>query len=181
MRTPSASLLVIQHWEEKLKEQMAGVPTQRDLIVWRYGSNPYIKPHKVQRAMEWVGITPEHRYELGANWLTTELLYRKRPWVPGGQWADCEPAKCLYGKEGQEHPGLLGRIEGGDPTPILSTGGLGPVLVASIHNIDVLEQVQQRLRKMIKGLQYLSREERMTAEAVHPGEEKALGWSYHYT
>lgn len=83
MRTPSASLLVMQHWEEKLKQQMAVVPTQRDLSVWRYGSNPYIKPQKVQRAMEWEGITPEHHYELGANWLTTELLYRKR--VPGGQ------------------------------------------------------------------------------------------------
>jgi len=43
-------------------------------------------------------------------------------------------------------------------------------------DMDVLEQVQRRATKMIRGLEYLSYEDTLEGVgAVQPGEEKALG------
>ncbi|PKU46926.1 hypothetical protein llap_2761 [Limosa lapponica baueri] len=49
------------------------------------------------------------------------------------------------------------------------------------HNrdVDLLKQVQRKDRKMIRGLEHLSYEDRLRAGVVQPGEEKALGRPYH--
>jgi len=44
--------------------------------------------------------------------------------------------------------------------------------------MDLLEWVQGRAAKMIRGMEYLSYEERMRVGVVQPGEEKALGRPY---
>jgi len=41
--------------------------------------------------------------------------------------------------------------------------------------MEVLERVQRRNAKVIKGLEHLSYEEGQRAGAVHPGEEKGQG------
>jgi len=45
-------------------------------------------------------------------------------------------------------------------------------------DMDLLERVQNRATKMIRGLEHLSCEERLRAGAVQPGEEKTLGRPY---
>jgi len=42
-------------------------------------------------------------------------------------------------------------------------------------NMELLERVQQRATKMMKGLEHLLRGEAERAETVQPGEEKAWG------
>ena len=43
--------------------------------------------------------------------------------------------------------------------------------------MDLMERVQRRDTKMIQGIEHLSYGDRLRAEAVQPGEEKALGMS----
>ena len=72
-------------------------------------------------------------------------------------------------KESQQHPGLCWQqVEGGDPSPQLSTGEatsgvLGPVLDSPVQERfgARLEQVQGRAKKMIKEPVYLPYEERL--------------------
>jgi len=43
------------------------------------------------------------------------------------------------------------------------------------RDTDILERLQRRANEVVKGLEHLSREERLRAGTVQPGEEKAQG------
>jgi len=63
---------------------------------------------------------------------------------------------------------------------------VGPHLEYCVHfwasqsktDMDILERVQGKAMKMMKGLKHLSYEERLTAGTVLPGEEKAQEGSH---
>ncbi|PKU41352.1 rna-directed dna polymerase from mobile element jockey-like [Limosa lapponica baueri] len=72
---------------------------------------------------------PLQRSRLGAEWL--ELPGRKGPGGVGGQLAEHEPAVCLGGQEGQQHPGLC--QEQRALVPPLPPWALSPFLYLHSH------------------------------------------------
>jgi len=97
---------------------------------------------------------------------------------------------CARSPEGQSYSGLHQKkcgqqVEGGDSAPLLcSAETLAGVLCPALepqHNkyMELLERVQKRTTKMIRGMEHLSYEERLRElRAVQPGEEKALERPY---
>jgi len=91
----------------------------------------------------------------------------------------CSPESQLYPGLHQEKRGQ--HVEGGDSAPLLcsretSPGVLHPALEPSAQKrYGCVEWVQRRATKMIRGLEYLSYEDRLRVGAVQPGEKKAPG------
>ena len=118
-----------------------------------------------------------HQLWLTRGQLTGKQLCREGPGGPGGEQVDHEPTMGPCSKEGHWPSGLhqadhYQQVKGGDPSPLLSTAETHLECRVQCwaprykRDMDILERVQRRATKTIKGLEHLSYEERLRAGTV---------------
>ncbi|KAK4815764.1 LOW QUALITY PROTEIN: hypothetical protein QYF61_007182 [Mycteria americana] len=119
---------------------------------------------------------PRHQYILGATQLQSsfaEISLVDTKLTVSQQCALV--AKKVKGTQGCIRESIAGRSGEHWCTGEAAPGVLCPVLGYLVRDMDIVERVQQKAVKLIKGLEHLTYEERLRAGTVQPGEEKAQG------
>ncbi|KAJ7407517.1 hypothetical protein BTVI_63015 [Pitangus sulphuratus] len=150
------------------------VAFQKDLNrLEAWSKRNYLKFHKGKcRVLHLEKNKPMHHYRLKANLLGSSSAEKDLGGLDGQQ-AVHEPAVCPCGPGDQWNPGMhqeqhCQQVKGGDSVPLLSPGEVNLEYCAQFwapqnkRDMRYLEWVQQIGTKMIKGLEHLSYEERLS-------------------
>lgn len=140
------------------------------LCTAKYRLQHIVKTHKVvgiaiTKALHLGQGNLKHKYRAGRDW---EQPRQGGRGVCGERKARHEPSMCACSPENQLCPGLQQRtcsqqVKGDDSAPLFYTHETPPgVLFSTQHkSIDLLEQVQRGVTRMIRGLEYFSCEEEL--------------------